>query len=140
MKPIRILVDSFADEDSLNAQMTNAREIMSRLSADHFHESTFMVGKPDARLLQRGSTRLIQLPQRRQTLRILNEFVRGKHDLLFYVKPSPAARLYLKLRRIWIDKRIVIGMLESQSDLRNESTVKPEQVRIWEQTDRKSVV
>ena len=50
MKPIRILVDSFADEDSLNAQMTNAREIMSRLDADRFHVSTFVVGKPDARL------------------------------------------------------------------------------------------
>ncbi len=134
MKPIRILVDSFADEDSLNAQMTNAREIVSRLDADRFHVSTFVVGQPDVRLEQRGSTRLIQLPQRRQTLGILNEFVRGKHDLLFYLKPSPAARIYLKLRRMWFDKRIVIGMVESQSDLRNEPTVKPEQVRIWAQT------
>ncbi len=134
MKPIRILVDSFADEDSLNAQMTNAREIMSRLDANRFQASTFVLGKPDARLVQREATRLIQLPQRWQTLGILNEFVRGKHDLLFYLKPSPAARIYLKFRRMWFDKRIVIGMVESQSDLRNEPTVKPEQVRIWEQT------
>jgi len=134
MKPIRILVDSFADEDFLNAQMTNAREILSRLSEDRFHVSTFVVGRPDARLAHRGSIRLIQLPKRRQTLRILNEFIRGKHDLLFYLKPSPAARIYLKLRRTWFDKRIVIGMVESQSDLRNEPTIKPEQVRIWEQT------
>lgn len=134
MKPIRILVDSFADEDSLNAQMTNAREIMCRLDADRFHVSTFVVGKPDARLAERGSTRLVRLPQRRQTLRILKEFVRGKHDLLFYLKPSPAARIYQSLRRKWLDKRIVIGMVESQSDLRNEPTVKLEQVRIWERT------
>src|SRR5579863_2767036 len=134
MKPIRILVDSFADEDSLNAQMTNAREIMSRLDANRFHVSTFLVGKADARLARRDATRLIQLPQRRQTVRILNEFVRGKHDLLFYLKPSPAARIYLKLRRKWFDKRVVIGMVESQSDLRNEPTVKSEQARIWEQT------
>jgi glycosyltransferase involved in cell wall biosynthesis len=134
MKPIRILVDSFADEDSLNAQMTNAREIMSRLDANRFHVSTFVVGKPDARLAQRGSTRLIQLPQRRQTLGILYEFVRGKYDLLFYLKPSPAARIYLKLRPKWFDKRIVVGMVESQCDLRNEPTVQAEQVLIWEQT------
>jgi glycosyltransferase involved in cell wall biosynthesis len=42
--------------------------------------------------------------------------------------------MYLKIRRKCFDKRIVIGMVESQSDLRNEPTVKPEQVRIWEQT------
>jgi glycosyltransferase involved in cell wall biosynthesis len=40
----------------------------------------------------------------------------------------------MKLRRKWFDRRTVIGMVESQSDLRNEPTVKPEQVRIWEQT------
>jgi glycosyltransferase involved in cell wall biosynthesis len=107
---------------------------MSRLDANRFHVSTFVVGKPDARLVHREGTRLIQLPQRRQTIGILNEFVRGNHELLFYLKPSPAARIYLKLRRVWFDKRIVIGMVESQSDLRNEPTVKPEQVRIWEQT------
>ncbi len=134
MKPIRILVDSFADEDSLNAQMTNAREIMSRLDANRFQLSTFMVGKPDDRLEQRKATRLIPLAQRRQTIRIFGEFIRGKHDLVFYLKPSPAARMYLKFRRKWFDKRIVIGMVESQSDLRNEPTIKPEQVRIWEQT------
>src|SRR5258708_35950217 len=116
MKPIRILVDSFADEDSLNAQMTNAREIMSRLNANRFQISTFMVGQPDARLAQRESTRLIQLPQRRQTVGILSEFVRGKHDLLFYLKPSPAARIYLKLRWKWFDKQTAIGSAASKSD------------------------
>jgi glycosyltransferase involved in cell wall biosynthesis len=134
MKPIRILVDSFADEDGRNAQMTNARDIMSRLDARRFHVSTFMVGKPDARLAKREATRLIQLPRRRQTLGILKEFIWGKHEVLFYLKASPAARFYLKLRRKWFDNRIVIGMVESQSDLRNEPTIKREQVRIWEQT------
>ena len=134
MRPIRILVDSFADEDTLNAQMTNGRDIMSRLDAARFQVSTFFVAKPDARLVERPATRLIQLPQRRQTLRILNEFIWGKHDILFYLKPSPAAKFYLALRSKRFDKRIVIGMVESQSDLRNEPTIKPEQVRIWERT------
>jgi glycosyltransferase involved in cell wall biosynthesis len=134
MRPIRILVDSFADEDALNAQMTNARDIMSRLDAARFHVSTFVLGKPDQRLTERPATRLIALPQRRQTFSILQEFIWGKHDILFYIKPAPAARMYMALRPKWIDRRIVIGTVESQSDLRNEPTIKPEQVRLWEQT------
>jgi glycosyltransferase involved in cell wall biosynthesis len=134
MRPIRILVDSLADEDGLNAQMTNARDIMSRLDSARFHVSTFLIEKADARLTERAATRLIQLPRRRQTVRILREFVWGRHDIVFYVKPSPAARLYLALRPRRFDNRIVIGMVESQSDLRNEPTVKPEQLHIWERT------
>ena len=134
MRPIRILVDSFADGNGLNAQMTNARDILSRLDPARFHVSTFVVGTPDIRLVQRPETRLIRLPQRRQTPRILKEFMCGGHDILFYVKASPAAKVYLKFRHKWIDKRVVVGTVESQSDLRNEPTIKPEQVRLWEQT------
>jgi glycosyltransferase involved in cell wall biosynthesis len=134
MKPIRILVDSFADADGLNAQMINARDIISRLDPLRFQVSTFCLREPDARLKLRPGTRLIRLRAHGQTLRILQEFLWGPHDILFYVKGSPAARLYFKLRRAWRDKRIVIGMVESQSDLRNETTVKPEQIRMWEQT------
>jgi len=134
MKPIRILVDSFADEDGFNAQMTSARDIMCRLDPQRFHVSTFCLGKPDARLVQRPATRLIQLRPHGQTFRILREFVWGSHQILFYVKGSPAAKLYLKLRRAWFDQRIVIGTVESQCDLRNEPTIKPETIRLWEQT------
>jgi glycosyltransferase involved in cell wall biosynthesis len=140
MKPIRILVDSLADEDALNAQMINARDIISRLDPSRFPVSTFMVGKPDPRLVERPATRVIQLPQRRQTVRILKEFICGRHDIVFYIKPSPAAKLYLALRPPWLDKRIVIGLVESQSDLRNEPTVKTEQVHIWERTILRSDV
>lgn len=134
MKPIRLLVDSFADEDALNAQMSNAREIMSRLDPNRFHVSTFVLGQPDPRLVQRPNTRLIKLRRRRQTPRILSEFIAGRHDILFYVKASPAARLYLALRPKRIDRRIVIGTVESQSDLRNEPTIQPELIRLWERT------
>jgi len=134
MSPIRLLVDSLADEDGFNAQMTSARDIMSRLDPARFHVTTFCAGKPDARLVQRPATRLIQLPRRRQTLRIFSEFVTGKHDILFYVKSSPAARMYLTMRFKWLDKRVVIGTVESQSDLRNEPTIKSEQIRLWERT------
>ncbi len=134
MKPIRVLVDSLADEDGFNAQMTSARDIMCRLDPARFHVSTFTVGKPDSRLVQRPGTRLIQLPERGQTVRILNEFIWGRHQILFYVKASPAAKLYMSLRRKWFDKRIVVGTVESQSDLRNEPTIKAELIRLVEQT------
>lgn len=134
MNPIRLLVDSLADEDGFNAQMTSARDIISRLDPARFHVTTFCAGKPDERLAQRPATRFIQLPQSRQTLRILSEFVTGRHDILFYVKSSPAARMYLAMRPKWLDKRVVIGTVESQSDLRNEPTIKTEQIRLWERT------
>lgn len=133
MNTIRVLVDSFADEDLLNAQMGNAREIMSRLGA-RFHVSTFCVGKPDARLMQRPATRLIQLPLRHQTLRILREFLFGRHHILFYLKGSPAAIAYLAMRPKWLDKRIVVATVESQSNFRVESTITPEMVRSWKRS------
>jgi glycosyltransferase involved in cell wall biosynthesis len=134
MKPIRVLVDSFADADGLNAQMINARDIIWRLDPARFHVSTFCFGEPDERLKRRPATRLIQLGAHGQTIGILREFIFGSHDILFYLKGSPAARFYLKFRRGWFDKRIVIGTVESQSDIRNEPTIKPEQIRMWEQT------
>lgn len=133
-KLIRILVDSFADADLPNAQMGNAREIVSRLDPTYFHVSMFMLGKPDPRIVARENTQLIQLPQRRQTVRILREFLCGAHHILFYMKASPASRWYLNLRKKWNDRRTTIGTLESQSDLRNESFIAPEAIRLWERT------
>jgi glycosyltransferase involved in cell wall biosynthesis len=134
LKPIRILVDSFADADLPNAQMGNAREIVRRLDPACFHVSMFMLGGADPRLVARENTRLIQLPERRQTIRILREFLWGAHQILFYMKASPASRWYLNLRKKWNDYRTTIGTLESQSDLRNESFIAPEAIHLWEQT------
>jgi glycosyltransferase involved in cell wall biosynthesis len=134
VRPIRILVDSFADAGLPNAQMGNAREIVSRLDPTRFHVSMFVLGRPDPRIVARENTRLVQLPPRRQTIRILREFLWGAHQLLFYMKSAPASRCYLSLRRRWNDCRTTIGTLESQSDLRNEAFVTPEAIRLWEQT------
>lgn len=134
MNPIRILVDSLADEGEFNAQIASARDIMCRFDPARFHVSTFVFGSPDPRLAQRPGTRLIKLPKKRKTVKILNEFIWGRHEILFYVKASPAAKLYLSWRRKWFDRRIVIGTVESQSDLQNEPTIKSEQIRLWEQT------
>jgi glycosyltransferase involved in cell wall biosynthesis len=134
MTPIRILVDSFADAGLPNAQMGNAREIVSRLDPHRFHVSMFSLGVPDARIARRRNTRLIQLPQRRQTVRILSEFLFGAHEVLFYMKASPASRIYTNLRRKWRDQRTTIATIESQSDLSREPTIAPENIRLWEQT------
>jgi glycosyltransferase involved in cell wall biosynthesis len=134
LKPVRILVDSFADAGLTNAQMGNAREIICRLDPARFHVTVFHVDHPDSWIAERLNTRLVRLPRRRQTVRILQEFLLGRHEILFYLKSSPASKLYLQLRKKWKDSRIVVGTVESQSDLRNEPTVSPEAVRLWEET------
>jgi glycosyltransferase involved in cell wall biosynthesis len=134
MNPIRLLVDSFADQGLPNAQMANAREIICRLDSSRFHVSVFCVGTPDPRITHRPNTRLIRLPARRQTMRIAREFLLGRHEILFYLKSSPASRCYLSLRKKWRDQRVVVGTVESQSDLRHEPTISPEAASLWEQT------
>src|SRR5712692_5802451 len=119
MRQNRILVDSFADAGLPNAQMGNAREIVCRLDPNRFHVTMFSLAEPDTFIARRRNTRLIQLPQRRQTVRILSEFLLGAHEILFYMKSSPASRVYSNLRRKWRDRRATIGTIESQSDLKN---------------------
>lgn len=131
---MRILVDSFADAGLLNAQMGNAREIVSRLDAKRFHVTMFFVKQPDARIAMRENTRLIQLPVRRQTPHIFREFLWGAHQILFYMKASPASRWYLSLRRKWRDGRITIGAIEAPSDLRREPTISEDAIRLREHT------
>ena len=133
MKKVRVLVDSLADAGLLNAQMANAREITCRLDPEGFHTTMFCTGAPDPRIAERPSTRLVKLPQRRRTMRILQEFLTGDHDIVFYLKSAPASQYYMTLRKGW-DPRVTIGTVESQSDLRNEATISPAAVRMWEKT------
>lgn len=114
--------------------MGNAREIAYRLDPDKFHITMFLARKPDERLAQRPNTRLVRLPTRRQTVRIFRELVWGDHEIVFYLKSSPASLAYMRLRKAWNDGRIVIGTMESQSDLRNEPTIKANAIRLWERT------
>jgi glycosyltransferase involved in cell wall biosynthesis len=132
--PIRILVDSLADDGLTNAQMTNAREIIRRLDPDRFHVSVFYVTRPDPMIKERPNTRLIRLLKHGQTLRIFQELVFGHHQILFYMKAAPASKFYMNLRRRWSDDRITIGTVESQSDVRNEPTISHAGVRLWENT------
>jgi glycosyltransferase involved in cell wall biosynthesis len=127
-------VDSLADDGLPNAQMGNAREIVCCLDPECFHVSIFGVGRPDARILARRNTHVVRLPRRRQTPRILREFILRDYDVLFYLKASPASNWYLRLRKKWKDRRCTVGTVESQADLRKEPTLAPKAVALWEQT------
>lgn len=114
--------------------MANAREIACRLDPQKFHVTMFLAGKLDERLARRPNTRFVRLSARRQTIKIFREFIWGDHEIVFYLKSSPASLAYMKLRKTWNDDKVVIGTMESQSDLRNEPTIKSNAIRMWEQT------
>jgi len=133
MKPVNILVDSLADEGLTNAQMINAREIVSRLNPERFSVTMFVHGVPAARITDRPNTRLIQLPDRLQTISLLAHFLFGRQDILFYLKASPASRWYLKLRALRGSRCVIAGTIESQTDWQDE-TITPETIRLIEQT------
>ena len=100
-----------------------------------FMSAYFVAAIQIAKSSSAPNTRIVFLPSRRRTVRILREFVWGHHDILFYVKSSPASRIYLGWRRKWNDNRITIANVEiTQSDLRNEPTVAREAVHLWERT------
>jgi len=133
MKPIKLLVDSFADDNLTNAQMINAREIVSRLDPQRFHVTMFVLGSEVPKIASRPNTRLIKLPQRLQTIPILGQFLFGSHDILFYMKAAPASRLYLKLRPLQLPRRSLVATVESQTDWRDE-TIPPAARHLFEQT------
>src|SRR5579863_2079894 len=133
MKPVKILVDSFADEALTNAQMINAREIVSRLDPDRFAVTMFIQGVPAPKIVARSNTRLIQLPHRLQTIPLLRQFLFGGHDIVFYLKASPASRWFLKLRSRQRSHCTVIGTIESQTDWQDE-TITRQTIRLIEDT------
>jgi len=133
MQRVNILLDSFADEGLTNAQMINAREIVSRLDADRFSATMFVRGMPAESISARLNTRLIQLPRRMQTIPLLAHFLFGSQDILFYLKASPASRLFLKLRWLRRSRCIVVGTIESQSDWQDE-TITPKTKLLFERT------
>jgi glycosyltransferase involved in cell wall biosynthesis len=133
MQPVKILVDSFADEGLTNAQMINAREIVSRLDSDRFSVTMFVRGTPAAAVRGRPNTRLIQLPGRLQTIPLLARYLFGRQDILFYLKASPASRWFLKLRSFFRNRCILAGTIESQTDWQDE-TITRKTIRLFEQT------
>ena len=70
---------------------------------------TLFNGGHNAEHVEKRSVGLIKLPRKRQTATIFREFILGKHEILFYLKSSPASKWYLRLRQNWRDHRITGG-------------------------------
>ncbi len=133
MNPVRILVDSFADEGLTNAQMINAREIVSRLDPSRFSVTMFGRTAPAAEFSARPNIRIVRLPPRLQTIPLFAQFMLGRHDILFYLKSSPASRWYMKLRSLRSGHPVVVGTIESQTDWRIEGLSRGA-IRLFEET------
>ena len=112
----RILFNVIADEDNYNAQSLNAREIALRLDPNQFQSTLFFSAKADPRLLRPG-IRLVKLPHRAKTLKILREMLYG-HDFIVYIDLSPASYVYLHLPR-WLrgKKRSILCVEGSRGNM-----------------------
>jgi glycosyltransferase involved in cell wall biosynthesis len=99
MDKVRVLFLPGVDAGNTNAQSLNVREITLRLDPERFHSTLWYEHEPDPRLRSLPGIRLIQLPTRGKTLRILNEMLAG-YDVIAYIDYSPASYLFLHLPRM----------------------------------------
>jgi glycosyltransferase involved in cell wall biosynthesis len=86
------------DLDNTNAQSLNVREIALRLDPERFQSTLWYEREPDPRLRNRDGIRLLQLPARCKTPRIVRELLAG-YDIIAYMDYSPASYLFLRLPR-----------------------------------------
>ena len=97
MNRIRVLFLPGVDSDNTNAQSLNVREIALRLDPERFESTFWYEREPDPRLRLLG-VRLLQLPSRGKTLRILREMLAG-YDLVAYMDYSPASYMFVRVPR-----------------------------------------
>jgi glycosyltransferase involved in cell wall biosynthesis len=96
MKKIRLLFLPPVDADNTNAQSLNTREIVLRLDRSRFEITLFCWHAPDPRLLNLAHVRVLTLPSRRKTLRLLREMCSG-YDIIAYMDYSPASFIFVHL-------------------------------------------
>lgn len=94
MDRVRLLFLPPVDAGSVNAQSLNVREIALRLDPERFQITLWHDREPDPRLVERPPIRLLRLPSRRKTLRILREMLAG-YDIISYMDYSPASYAFL---------------------------------------------
>ena len=109
---MRILLMASADSSNSNAQSLNAREIALRLDPERFVLTFFYEHVPDPRLEKRANIRLVKLPARNRTWRILREML-GRPRLIAYMDYSPAAYAFLHLPAILRRKTITVMHVEA---------------------------
>jgi len=112
MKPIHILFNAWADRNSVNAQNLNARDVAVRLDPKRFVVSMFCQNEPDPRLVGRSNIRLIRIPKRLGSFKILHHML-GHYDALFYLRIGRADLAYRWLRGKGCGAKAIITPVES---------------------------
>ena len=112
---MRVLFNVCADAENYNAQSLNAREIALRLDPTRFRSTLFFEKTPDPRLLEH-EIRLVKLPERRRTFRILREMLAG-YDAILYIDLSPASYAFLHLPRPVRRSRAVLSIEGTRGNL-----------------------
>ena len=106
------------DQDNINAQSLNVREIALRLDPEKFDTTLWYEREPDPRLRSRRGVRLLQLPARRKTLRILRAML-GRYDIVAYVDYSPASYMFLRVPRLLRRAKAVMHVEAPTAQLTN---------------------
>jgi glycosyltransferase involved in cell wall biosynthesis len=96
MDKVRVLFLPSVDAGNTNAQSLNVREIALRLDPERFDSTLWYEQEPDPRLRDRTGIRLMQLPARRKSVRILREMLAG-YSIISYMDYGPASYLFLHL-------------------------------------------
>ena len=96
---LRVLFLADVEAGNINSQSLTVREIALRLDPERFRSTLWYQHEPDPRLGNLSGIRLIRLPTRGKTLRILTEMLAG-YDLIAYFDFSPASYLFLHLPRV----------------------------------------
>jgi len=122
MSKVRIFFMPLVDAASLNAQSLNTREIVLRLDPDKFECSLLYVHEPDSRLLNRTHIKLLRLPARLKTVKLLREMWSG-YDIIAYVDFSPASYLYLHSPKSMRKSTKTIMHVEGLTELQMESSL-----------------
>ena len=128
MGKLRVLFLPDVDRDNTNAQSLNVREIVLRLDPEKFDCTLWYEREPEPRLRNLSNVRLLQLPSRRKTLRILREMLAG-HDLVAYMDYSPASYMFLRVPRPLRRAKAVMHVEAPTAQLTNPS---PELRRLYE--------
>ena len=113
-KKIRVLFTNWVDIYNYNAQSLNAREIALRLDPDRFQSTLFYERTPDPRLVDVSYIKLIKIPRRLGTLRMLAELIRGQ-DILFRANLIRFTYLYLALPKALRGRSTIIEWAEAPS-------------------------
>jgi len=98
MTKVRVLFMPVVDAGNTNAQSLNVREIALRLDPECFENTLWYENEPDPRLRDRPGIRLLKLPGRGKSWRILSEMLAG-YDIIGYIDYSPASYTFLHLPR-----------------------------------------